>query len=90
MIERLQVQIPEGVVGEFSSPGSRFCADPYFSICSAPVLLQLKDPSHAAKSAGGRLQLQLITYIYIYTLRGWRLRQGHCKLVHGCMVYTEL
>ena len=56
MIERLRVQIP---AGEFSSPGSTFCADSYFGICSTPVLLQwhVKDPGQSAKSAGGRLQL---------------------------------
>ena len=26
--------------GEFSSPGSTFCADSYFGICSTPVLPQ--------------------------------------------------
>ena len=40
MIERLQVRIPAGVAGEFSSPGSTFCADSDFGICSTPVLLQ--------------------------------------------------
>ena len=40
MIERLPVQIPVGAVGEFSSPGSTFCADSYFGIRSAPVLPQ--------------------------------------------------
>ena len=40
MIERLRVRIPTGVVGEFSSPGSTFCADSYFGIRSTPVLPQ--------------------------------------------------
>ena len=26
------------VVGEFCSPGSTFCADSYFGVCSTPVL----------------------------------------------------
>ena len=26
------------VVGEFCSPGSAFCADSYFGVCSTPVL----------------------------------------------------
>ena len=53
------VPIPAGAVREFSSPGSTFCADSYFGICSTPVLSQshVKDPGHSAKSAGGRLQL---------------------------------
>ena len=29
MIERLQVRIPAGTAGEFSSPQSTLCADPY-------------------------------------------------------------
>ena len=41
MIERLQVRIPAGAAGEFSSPGSTFCADSYFGIRSTPVLQQL-------------------------------------------------
>ena len=40
MIERSQVRIPAGVVGEFSSPGSTFCADSYFGVRFTPVLLQ--------------------------------------------------
>ena len=37
VIERLRVRIPAGVMEEFSSQGSTFCADSYFSICSIPV-----------------------------------------------------
>ena len=57
LIKRLQIQVPEGVAGEFSSPGSTFCADSYFSISSISMLSQqdIKDPSHSYKSAGGRL-----------------------------------
>ena len=32
MIERSRVRIPAGTAGEFSSPGSTFCADSYFGI----------------------------------------------------------
>ena len=37
----------------------------HFGIRSTPVLLQehVKDPSHSAKSAGGRLQLNTYTYL---------------------------
>ena len=38
MIERSRVRIPAGTAGEFSSPGSTFCADSYFGIRSTPVL----------------------------------------------------
>ena len=63
MIERSRVRIPAGTAGEFSSPGSTFCADSYFGIRSTPVLPQshVKDPGHSAKSAGGRLQLNTRT-----------------------------
>ena len=67
MVERSRVRIPEGAVGEFSAPGSNFCADSYFGIRSTPVLPQqhVKDPGHSAKSAGGRLQLNTHTpYVY--------------------------
>ena len=57
MIERSQVRVPVGVVGEFSSPGSTFCVDSYFGIRSTPVLPQwhIKNPGHSAKSESGRL-----------------------------------
>ena len=76
-----------GTVGEFSSPGSTFCADSYFGICSTPVLPQyhVKDPGHSAKSAGGRLQLNThapyvcgfawsdVTYgVWLYGVHGTR------------------
>ena len=63
MIERSRVRIPEGAVGEFFAPGSTFCADSYFGIRSTAVLPQqhVHDPSHSAKSAGGRLQLNTHT-----------------------------
>ena len=63
MIERSRVRIPAGTAGEFSSPGSTFCADSYFGIRSTPVLPQqhVKNPGDSAKSAGGRLQLNTHT-----------------------------
>ena len=36
--ERSRVRIPAGTAGEFSSPGSTFCADSYFG--NTPVLPQ--------------------------------------------------
>ena len=61
--KRSRVRIPAGTAGEFSSPGSTFCADSYFGIRSTPVLPQqhVKNPGHSAKSAGGRLQLNTHT-----------------------------
>ena len=74
MTERLRVRIPAGTAGEFSSPGSTFCADSYFGIHSTPMLPQLhvKDPGHSVKSAGGRLQLNM-----------------HMVHGCTCMMYTE-
>ena len=40
MMERSQVKVPAGAVGEFSSSGPTFCADSYFAVCATPVLLQ--------------------------------------------------
>ena len=77
MIERSLVRITAGAAGEFSFPGSTFCADSYFGIRSTPVLPQehVKDPGHSAKSAGGRLQLNTHTpYVrgfYCAVLRHW-------------------
>ena len=53
VIERLQVEIPRRV---------NACADSY-SVSVHPMLLQwhVKDPSHSAKSAGGRLHLNTHT-----------------------------
>ena len=68
MIERSQVGISAGAAGEFSSPGSTFCADSYFGIRSTPSVntvacyIDVKDPGHSAKSAGGRLQLNMHTH----------------------------
>ena len=65
MIKRSWVQVPAGAMGEFSYLWSTFCADSYFSIHSTSMLLQKhikqKDPGHSAKSAGGRLQLNMHT-----------------------------
>ena len=63
MIERSWVRTPAVAAGEFSSPGSTFCADSYFGIRSTPVLRQqhVTDPGHSAKSAGGGLQLNTHT-----------------------------
>ena len=40
VMERSPVRVLVGAKGEFSSPGSAFCADSYFGICYTPVLLQ--------------------------------------------------
>ena len=62
MIERLRVQIPAELAGEFSSPESTLCAD-LFGVRSTPVLPQwhVRDPGHSVKSAGGRLNRHMHT-----------------------------
>ena len=63
MIERSRVRIPAGTAGEFSSPGSTFCADSYFRYPFHPRVTTVarKKSRHSAKSAGGRLQLNTHT-----------------------------
>ena len=48
----------------FSSPESTLCVDSYSVSVPPPVLPQrhVKDPGHSAKSAGGRLHLNLQAY----------------------------
>ena len=65
MHHALSIQrIPAEAVGEFSSPQSTLCADSY--IMSVPlhvtaVARKKKNPGHSAKSAGGRLHLNMHT-----------------------------
>ena len=40
MIGGSRVRVPAGAAGEFSPPGSTFCADSYFGVRSTPVLPQ--------------------------------------------------
>ena len=62
MIERSRVQIPAGAAGEFSSPGSTFCAVLFrYPFHPRVTAVARKDPGHSAKSAGGRLQLNTHT-----------------------------
>ena len=59
----MRVQILAGAAGQFSSPESTLCADSHSVSVPPPVLQQwhLKDPGHSAKSAGGRLHLNIHT-----------------------------
>ena len=64
MIERLRVRIPAGAAGEFSSQVLVFFgADSYLVSALLPCywIGTKKDPSHSAKSAGGRLHLNTHT-----------------------------
>ena len=61
MIERLRDRVPAGAAGEFSTPETTLCADSFSVSFPPPVLPQwhVKDPGHSAKSAGGRLHLNM-------------------------------
>ena len=65
MIERLRNRILAGAAGEVSSPESTLCADSYLvsipALCYRTVQWHIKDPGHSAKSADGRLHLNMHT-----------------------------
>ena len=71
MIERLQVWILAEVVGDLSSLELSVCWL-LLGVCSTSVLLQwhVKDPGHSAKSAGGRLHLNMYTLLTQWS-RSW-------------------
>ena len=59
MIERSRVRIPAGAAGDFFLQG-RLSVLTLISV-SVPPPQHVKDPGHSAKSAGGRLQLNMHT-----------------------------
>ena len=71
MIERSRVRIPAGAAGEFSSPGSTFCADSYFGIARKRPLsfCQKRRWQVTAKQA--------------YTLRMWLCMKCHGAWLYG-------
>ena len=73
-------RIAQWLERQICDPGSAFCVDSYFSICSNHILLQwhIRDPGHSAKSANK----------HAYTLRMWFCMKWR-DMVHGCKVYTE-
>ena len=63
-IERLQIRIPTGAAGEFSSPGLTLCADSYsVSVPSHPRVTAMarNRPRSFCQSAGDRLHLNTHT-----------------------------
>ena len=79
MIKRLQVQILVGAAGEFSSP------ELTFGVHSTPVLPQWH-PGHSAKSAGGRLHLNMHTSLTQWNHSG--LTMPLCR--HSVRTYQEI
>ena len=67
--QQLLVRVP---LGEFSSLRSNFVIDSYFSICSTAVLpkLHINNPGHSAKSASGRLQINMQHKTHVVLLGG--------------------
>ena len=61
MIKMSLVSVLAGAAREFSSQGSTLRAESHSGTCSTPLLpqQQVKNPGHSAKSAGGRLQLNM-------------------------------
>ena len=66
MIERSRVRIPAGTAGEFSSPGSTFCADSYFGIRSTPRVTTVARKKSRSFCQKCRWQ---VTAKHAYTLR---------------------
>ena len=86
MIKRSQVRVLAGAVGEFSSPGSTFCADSFrylFHCCATAVACKI------SRSFCQKCRWQ-VTAKHTFTLPMWLWMKWQCKLVHGWMVYTEL
>ena len=74
-----------GAAREKHSPGSAFCAD-YAAVSIPPhvTTVACKKPSSSAKSVVDRLQLNSrASYVCGF-------EKQSCKLVHDCMVCTEL
>ena len=79
MIKRSWVRIPAGAAGEFSSPGSTFCADSYFSIHSTPMLPHwVSLPRSFCQKCGWQ-----VTAKYACTLCMWL-----CMKLHGTWLYS--
>ena len=66
MIERSRVRIPAGTAGEFSSPGSTFCADSYSGIRSTPRVTTVARKKSRSFCQKCRWQ---VTAKHAYTLR---------------------
>ena len=57
MTRRSQVRFLAGAAGEMSFPGSTFCADLFQYLFHRHIITE--DLGHSAKSAGGRLRLNI-------------------------------
>ena len=87
MIERSRVQIPAGAAGEFSSPGSTFCADSYFGVPPPPTPTPLCScvttvARKRSRSFCQRCRWQ-VTAKYACTLRMWLCMKWHGAWLYG-------
>ena len=79
VIERSRVRIPAGAAGEFSSPGSTFCADSHFGISCTPVLSAVARQRSLSFCQKGRWH---VTAKHACTLRMWL-----CMKLYGAWLY---
>ena len=77
-VKRLQVQIPAGAAGKFSTPKLTFYAD-FYLVFVPPLLLQwhIKDTSKSAKRAIGRLHLKKHTLLIQQSQSGLTMLSTH-------------
>ena len=79
-IERLQIRIPTGAAGEFSSPGLTLCADSYsVSVPSHPRVTAMarNRPRSFCQSAGDRLHLNTHTPLTLRSRKGPTMPLSH-------------
>ena len=65
-VKRSRVRVPAGVAGKVSSPGSTFCADSYFGICSTPVLPQQHDRKKTEKKRRKKETMMMMTMMIVF------------------------
>ena len=85
MIKRSRVWILAGVAGEFSSPGSVFCADSYFSIQPTSLFLISPGlcPSERSSSSASSFCITLIQVIDgVMPLALYLLAASHAEWLH--------
>ena len=87
MIERSRVRIPAGAAGEFSSPGSTFCADSYFGIRSHPCVTAVARKRRRSFYQKRRWQ---VTAKHAYTLRMWLCMKWHGAWLYGVHYFSQL
>ena len=70
MTERSRVRIPAGVAGEFSSPGSTFCADSYFRVTAVARIRSLSFCQKCRWQVTAKTRMHL-TYVALHEVTGY-------------------